>query len=110
YIKQEEPLKTECQHFLDCINQGTAPLTDGRQGLELVRILEASSKSLKSGGASVNLSGQAAGNGWTPSIPESAIRISTLGIGKKKTSRPAGRKLRLKLQVRTRRSASNTTL
>ena len=22
YIKQEEPLKTECQHFLDCINQG----------------------------------------------------------------------------------------
>ena len=58
YIKQEEPLKTECQHFLDCINQGTTPLTDGRQGLELVRILEASSQSLKRGGAPVNLSGQ----------------------------------------------------
>ena len=56
YIKQEEPLKIECQHFLDCINQGTTPLTDGRQGLELVRILEASSQSLKRGGASVNLS------------------------------------------------------
>src|SRR5208282_2149007 len=89
YIKQEEPLKTECQHFLDCINQGTTPLTGGKQGLELVRILEASSKSLKRGGASVNLSGQETGNGWTPSIPESAIRISTLGIGMKKTPRPS---------------------
>jgi len=110
YIKQEEPLKTECQHFLDCINQGTTPLTGGKQGLELVRILEASSKSLKRGGASINLSGQETGNGWMPSIPESAIRISTLGIGKKKTSRPAGRKLRLKLQVRTRRASANSTL
>ena len=110
YIKQEEPLKTECQHFLDCINQGTTPLTDGKQGLELVRILEASSQSLKRGGASVNLSGQETGNGWTPSIPESAIRISTLGIGKKKTSRPDGRKLRLKLRVRGRRASSNSTL
>jgi len=76
YIKQEEPLKTECQHFLDCINQGTTPLTGGKQGLELVRILEASSKSLKRGGASVNLSGQETGNGWTPSIPEPAILLA----------------------------------
>jgi hypothetical protein len=53
YIKQEEPLKTECQHFLDCIRTGTTPLTDGKQGLELVRILEASSESLKQGGAPV---------------------------------------------------------
>jgi predicted dehydrogenase len=110
YIKQEEPLKTECQHFLDCINQGTTPFTGGKQGLELVRILEASSKSLKRGGASVNLSGQETGNGWTPSIPETAIRISTLGIEKKKAPRPDGRKLHLKLQVRTRRASSNSTL
>ena len=46
YIKQEEPLKVECQHFLDCIT-GATPLTSGKQGLELVRILEASSESLK---------------------------------------------------------------
>ena len=91
YIKQEEPLKTECQHFLDCINQGTTPLTDGKQGLELVRILEASSKSLKLGGASVNLSDRENGNGWMPPLPEPAMRISTFGIAKKKTSRPAGR-------------------
>ena len=51
YIKQEEPLKTECQHFLDCIKNGATPLTCGKQGMELVRILEASSESLKQGGA-----------------------------------------------------------
>jgi predicted dehydrogenase len=55
YIKQEEPLKAECQHFLDCIRTGTEPLSSGRQGLELVRILEASSASLKQNGASVEL-------------------------------------------------------
>ncbi len=55
YVKQEEPLKIECQHFVDCIRQGTAPLTGGQQGLELVQILEASSESLKSGGAPVEL-------------------------------------------------------
>jgi predicted dehydrogenase len=46
YIKQEEPLKTECQHFLDCIKNGETPLTDGKNGLEVVRILEAASRSL----------------------------------------------------------------
>ena len=56
YIKQEEPLKTECQHFLDCIEKGTSPLTGGPQGLELVRILEAASTSLKNQGAPVTFS------------------------------------------------------
>jgi predicted dehydrogenase len=55
YIKQEEPLRSECQHFLDCIKEGISPLTDGRRGLELVRILEASSHSLKQGGGPVPL-------------------------------------------------------
>jgi hypothetical protein len=65
---------------------GRTPLTDGKKGLELVRILEASSQSLKQGGASVNLSGRENGNGWMPPIPEPAIRIPTVGIAKKKTS------------------------
>jgi predicted dehydrogenase len=53
YIKQEEPLRVECQHFLDCIEKGVTPLTSGREGLELVRILEAASASLKDNGAPV---------------------------------------------------------
>ena len=56
HIQQEEPLKVECQHFLDCIEKGITPLTSGLKGLELVRILEAASKSLKSEGAPVTLS------------------------------------------------------
>lgn len=55
YVKQEEPLRSECQHFLDCINNGTTPLSDGKNGLDLVRILEASSQSLRMGGAPVEL-------------------------------------------------------
>jgi predicted dehydrogenase len=56
YLKQEEPLKAECQHFLDCIEKGTEPLTSGRAGLELVRILEAASTSLKENGSPVMFS------------------------------------------------------
>jgi predicted dehydrogenase len=55
YVKQEEPLKTECQHFLECIAAGRTPLTDGRAGLELVRILEASTISLRNHGSAVEL-------------------------------------------------------
>lgn len=55
YIKQEEPLRVECQHFLDCIRHGRTPLTSGRQGLELVKILEASTQSLKQQGTAVTL-------------------------------------------------------
>ncbi len=55
YIKQEEPLKVECQHFLDCIRTRQEPLSGGRQALEMVRILEAASLSLKNQGAPVSL-------------------------------------------------------
>src|SRR5688572_2122622 len=55
YIKQDEPLKTECQHFLDCIRNGQQPLTDGHKGLEVVRILEASTASLLRDGAPIRL-------------------------------------------------------
>jgi predicted dehydrogenase len=55
YVKQEEPLKVECQHGIDCSNTGASPISNGQRGLELVRILEASSKSLKANGAPVYL-------------------------------------------------------
>ena len=55
-IEQSEPLKAECQHFLDCIEKGIKPLTSGERGLELVQILEASSASLKAGGAPMSFS------------------------------------------------------
>lgn len=63
YIRQDEPLKTECQHFLDCIKAGTESLTSGKAGLEVVRILEASSQSLRNKGAPVELVPDRAGKG-----------------------------------------------
>jgi predicted dehydrogenase len=56
YIKMVEPLKVESQHFLDCIKNGTKPLSSGYDGLQVVQVLEASSKSLKQGGAEVRIS------------------------------------------------------
>jgi predicted dehydrogenase len=55
YIKQDEPLKLECQHFLDCIREKCMPLANGRLGLEVVRILEAAGESLRQQGSSISL-------------------------------------------------------
>lgn len=55
YIKQIEPLRTECQHFLDCIKTGKRPDTSGWEGLEVVQILEAASQSLKNGGNRIEI-------------------------------------------------------
>ncbi len=56
HIQQAEPLKAECQHFVDCIETGEQPVTGGREGLELVRILEAASASIKANGSPVTFS------------------------------------------------------
>ena len=39
-IPNVEPLRIECEHFLDCIRTGTAPRSDGNSGLRVVRVLE----------------------------------------------------------------------
>jgi predicted dehydrogenase len=50
-----EPLRTELAHFLDCIEQGRPPLSDGENGLEVVKILEAANASLRNGHHPVRL-------------------------------------------------------
>jgi predicted dehydrogenase len=59
YIKQEEPLKLECQHFIESILHATVPITNGRLGLEVVKILEAADQSLQLQGRPVTLSSAA---------------------------------------------------
>jgi predicted dehydrogenase len=49
-IRQVEPLKMECQDFLDCIIQHKKPCSDGEVGLNVVKILEAAQKSLSNSG------------------------------------------------------------
>jgi predicted dehydrogenase len=50
-IRFVEPLRLECQHFIDCILQGTEPQSSGRVGMNVVRVLEAADRSLQNGGA-----------------------------------------------------------
>jgi len=45
-----EPLKVESSHFIECIREGRKPLTDGYDGLRVVKVLETAQKSLESGG------------------------------------------------------------
>ena len=45
-ILQDEPLKLECLHFLDCIANGKPPLTDGTEGLRVLKVLNAAQQSL----------------------------------------------------------------
>ncbi len=55
YLKQVEPLKAECQHFIDCINRGGKSETDGVVGLNVVRVLEAATLSLENHGSSIDV-------------------------------------------------------
>jgi predicted dehydrogenase len=48
-----EPLRTECQHFVDCILHGQRPLTDGRHGLDVVKVLTAAQRSMSDCGRAV---------------------------------------------------------
>jgi UDP-2-acetamido-3-amino-2,3-dideoxy-glucuronate N-acetyltransferase len=49
-IEKKEPLREECSHFIDCIRTRSKPRTDGASGLRVLKILEASQKSLKENG------------------------------------------------------------
>ena len=42
-----EPLAVECQHFLDCIANRRPPITDGEEGLRVLRVLEQAQRVLK---------------------------------------------------------------
>ncbi|MFH1215331.1 MAG: Gfo/Idh/MocA family oxidoreductase [Pseudomonadota bacterium] len=48
-VAQEEPLRSECSHFLECINSRKSPRTDGQEGLRVLRVLNACQHSLESG-------------------------------------------------------------
>lgn len=46
-IPLKEPLNEACEHFLECIEKGKEPRSDGYDGLKVIRILEKAQKSLK---------------------------------------------------------------
>jgi predicted dehydrogenase len=46
-ISNEEPLRIECSHFIECVRTGARPRSDGQSGLRVVRVLEALQRSLE---------------------------------------------------------------
>jgi UDP-2-acetamido-3-amino-2,3-dideoxy-glucuronate N-acetyltransferase len=46
-VKEDEPLRQECMHFLDCCRSRVTPRTDGREGLRVLRVLKAAQSSLE---------------------------------------------------------------
>jgi predicted dehydrogenase/acetyltransferase-like isoleucine patch superfamily enzyme len=54
-IPEAEPLRFECETFLQCIKNGTRPVTDGSEGLRVLRVLNSSQRSLDQEGIKVHL-------------------------------------------------------
>ena len=54
-VPTEEPLKAECQHFLECIENKQQPRTDGQEGLRVLKILQASQASLDDNGCNIHI-------------------------------------------------------
>lgn len=54
-VSTGEPLRTECEHFLDCIATGARPLADGWSGAAAVRVLAAFDRSMREGGRRVDV-------------------------------------------------------
>lgn len=52
-----EPLRIECQHFVDCVINGRRPQSRGRAGLRVIRVLEAAQRSLGSASTPVPVAG-----------------------------------------------------
>jgi len=52
-IPQAEPLRVECERFLQSMKNGKQPLTDGREGLRVLKVLNASQRSLDENGRKI---------------------------------------------------------
>ena len=48
-LDEEEPLRAECAHFIDCINSRKPPRTDGNEGLQVLKVLNCCQKALETG-------------------------------------------------------------
>ena len=64
-IPQQEPLRSECQHFLQCIMTGQRPQTDGHEGVRVLKVLNASQRSLDEHNKKIRLQDAATHTGST---------------------------------------------
>lgn len=55
FFPENEPLREELRHFVDCVRTRRTPQTDGRNGLRVLRVLDACQRSLAAGGRPVKV-------------------------------------------------------
>jgi predicted dehydrogenase len=73
----DEPLMLECRHFLECLETRRTPKTDGRDGWRVLKVLEASQRSLTMNGEPVQLG--------TNALPGDALPGDDPGLARKLT-------------------------
>jgi UDP-2-acetamido-3-amino-2,3-dideoxy-glucuronate N-acetyltransferase len=69
-VTEMEPLKLECEHFLRCISTGQSPMTDGQEGLRVLRVLNSSQRSLNENGKKIDI--KSSYEGKTAATPDLA--------------------------------------
>lgn len=52
-LDDREPLHAECQHFLDCVDTRSSPVSNGAEGLRVLRVLDACQRALHNGGVAL---------------------------------------------------------
>lgn len=83
-IPYAEPLKVECEHFLDCLMNNKPALTNGEEGLRVLKVLNASERSLNENGLRIILNNEKvliSGNNETSNIHPTAEIDDGVEIG-----------------------------
>jgi UDP-2-acetamido-3-amino-2,3-dideoxy-glucuronate N-acetyltransferase len=76
---QSEPLRAECRHFIECIQSGATPLTDGEEALRVVQVLEAAQTSLARSGEWIELGPASEPAHVRPAEPDERARAVSPG-------------------------------
>jgi UDP-2-acetamido-3-amino-2,3-dideoxy-glucuronate N-acetyltransferase len=74
-LSEAEPLREECQHFLECCETRSTPRTDGEEGVRVLRVLHAAQCSLEKSGQPVRIEPR---QGAVPNKPEYFVHPTAL--------------------------------
>ena len=69
-LAKDEPLRLECAHFLECVRERTQPLTNGENGLSVLKVLHAAGQSVRDHGQPVTFQSH------TPASPKYFVHSS----------------------------------
>jgi predicted dehydrogenase len=64
HLKIDEPLRLECRHFLECVRERKQPLSDGHDGLRVVKVLDAAQRSLQNNGVPIPIGPSSLLSSW----------------------------------------------